>query len=91
MCVWFYFSFVCLHVCAYASKFKVLPAGVPPSQALPGFLITALPSVCDPAVLDVLAVWNKTQQKKDGDEPVVGSQEEIRGPSGCTPLEGKMF
>jgi len=32
-------------------------AGVPSSQALPGFLITAPPSVCIPAVLGALAVW----------------------------------
>jgi len=32
-------------------------AGVSLSQALPGFLITAPPSVCVPAVLGALAVW----------------------------------
>jgi len=55
MCVFFYSSFVC--VSAYANvyfktaKIKpnikiILTAGVPSSQALPGFLITAPPSVC---------------------------------------------
>jgi len=32
-------------------------AGVPSSQALPGYLITAPPSVCDPDVIGALAVW----------------------------------
>ena len=65
-CVLFYSSFVCMS--AYANiDFKltiikqniniILIAGVPKSQALPGFLITAPPSVCVPAVLGVLAVW----------------------------------
>ena len=35
---------------------KILIAGVPSSQALPGFLITAPPSVCIPDVIGVLAV-----------------------------------
>jgi len=30
---------------------------VPSSQALPGYLITAPPSVCVPAVIGMLAVW----------------------------------
>ena len=66
MCVLFYSSFVC--VSAYANVyFKttirkqiiriILIAGVPSSQALPGFLITAPPSVCVPDVIGVLAVW----------------------------------
>ena len=36
---------------------------VPKSQALPGFLITAPPSVCVPAVLGALAVWIQTPKK----------------------------
>jgi len=32
-------------------------AGVPSSQALPGYFITAPPSVCVPDVIDALAVW----------------------------------
>jgi len=40
-------------------------AGVPSSQALPGFLITAPPSVCVPAVLGALAVWIQKQNKKN--------------------------
>jgi len=39
-------------------------AGVPPSQALPGYLITAPPSVCVPAVLGALAVRVQNQKKK---------------------------
>jgi len=39
-------------------------AGVPSSQALPGFLITAPPPVFVPAVLGVLAVWIQNPKKK---------------------------
>ena len=39
-------------------------AGVPSSQALPGFLITALPSVLVPVVPGALAVWIQNQKKK---------------------------
>ena len=39
-------------------------AGVPSSQARPGFLITAPPSVCVSAVLGALAVWIQNQKKK---------------------------
>ena len=38
-------------------------AGVPSSQALPGFLITAPPSVCVPDVISALAVWIQNQKK----------------------------
>jgi len=40
----------------------ILLAGVPSSQALPGFLIHAPPSVCVPAVLVALAVWIQNQK-----------------------------
>jgi len=43
-------------------------AGVPSSQALPGFLITAPPSVLVPAVLGALAVWIQNQKTKKGTE-----------------------
>ena len=46
------------------TKRKILIAGVPSSQALLGFLITAPPSVCVPAVIGVLAVWIQNQKKK---------------------------
>jgi len=39
-------------------------AGVPSSQALQGFLITAFPPVLVPAVLGALAVWMQNQKKK---------------------------
>jgi len=39
-------------------------AEVPSSQALPGFLITAPPSVLVPAVFGALAVWIQNQNKK---------------------------
>jgi len=43
----------------------ILIAGVPSSQALPGFLIiTAPPSVCVPDATGALAVWIQNQKKK---------------------------
>jgi len=45
-------------------KEKILIAGVPSRQALPGFLITAPSSVCVPAVIGVLAVWIQNQKEK---------------------------
>jgi len=42
----------------------ILIAGMPSSQALLGFLITAPPSVCVPDVIGVLAVWISIQKKK---------------------------
>jgi len=78
MRVLFYSSFV--RISAYAKVyFKttiikqnikiILIAGVPSSQALPGFLITAPPSVCVPAVIEVLAVWiQKPKKNKNENE-----------------------
>jgi len=82
MCVLFYSSFVC--VSAYANVyFKttirkqiiriILIAGVPSSQALPGFLITAPPSVCVPDVIGVLAVWISKPKKNN---PALRTSEE---------------
>jgi len=76
MCVLFFSSFVCIS--AYANIYfktkiikqniqTILTAGVPSSQALPGFLITAPPSVCVPDVIGVLAVWIQKQNKKVSD------------------------
>ena len=73
MCVLFYSSFVCIP--AYANVyFKttnikqniqiIIISGVPSSQALPGYIITAPPSTCVPDVLGVLAVWIQNQKKK---------------------------
>jgi len=42
----------------------ILIEEVPSSQALPGFLVTAPPSVCVPDVIGVLAVWISNQKKK---------------------------
>ena len=64
MCVLSYLSFVCISVYANVyfkttiiKKKKIIIAGVPWSQVLPGFLDTAPPSVCVPDVIGVLAVW----------------------------------
>jgi len=65
ICVLFYSSFVCIP--AYADVYfkttiikhnikTILNAGVPSSQALPGFLIAVPPSVCVPEVIGVLTV-----------------------------------
>jgi len=73
VCVLFYSSFVCIS--AYANFYfktkiikqniqTILIAGVPWSQALQGFLITAPPSVCVPDVIGVLAVLIQKQNKK---------------------------
>jgi len=73
MFVLFYSSFVCIS--AFTNVyFKttiiqqnikiILIAGVPSSQALSGFLITAPPSVCVSAVLVSLAVWIQNPKKK---------------------------
>jgi len=66
MCVLFYFSFVSLHVCAYASKFEVHcgSAFEPGTSGLP---YSCTPPVCVPDVLGALVVWrhiakNKTSQ-----------------------------
>jgi len=65
---------VCLYICVCKCQLQnnnqqnietILIAGVPPSQALPGFLITAPPSVCVPDVIGVLAVWIQNQKKKE--------------------------
>jgi len=75
VCVLFYSSFVCIsaHANVYfktkiikqnIKMILVLIAGVPSSQALPGFLITAPPSVCVLAVLGALAVWIQNPKKK---------------------------
>ena len=65
-CVLFYLSILCISAYAMVNSKttifkqnikKILIAGVPSSQALPGFLITAPPSVCVPDVIGTLAVW----------------------------------
>jgi len=74
MCVLFYSSFVCTS--AYANVYfkttirkqnikTILIAGVPSSQALPGFLITATPCVCVPQLFDALDVWIQNPKKKN--------------------------
>ena len=42
--------------------------GVPSSQALPDYLITAPPSVCVPHVIGALAVWIQNPKKKKEQE-----------------------
>ena len=65
-CLWirvlFSFSFVCLHVCAHVSNFKVHcgSAFEPGASGLPYY---CTPPVCVPAVLGALAVWLHNQNK----------------------------
>jgi len=65
---------VCLYVCACECllqnnndktkhKNNTNCGLVPSSQELLGYLITAIPSVCVPAVIGVLAVWIQQQTK----------------------------
>jgi len=72
MCVLFYSSFVCIS--AYANVYfktkiikqkiqTILIAGVPSSQALPGFHITAPPSACVSDEIVVIAVWIQKNKK----------------------------
>jgi len=71
MCVFFSSSFVCIS--AYANVYfkttiikpSILTAGVPSSQVLPGFLITAPPFAFVSAVLCALTVWIQKQKKKN--------------------------
>jgi len=74
MCILFYFSFILLHVYAFAIHSMSI-ADVSSSQALPGFLITAPPSVCVPDVIGAQAVWIQNQKKRqrNGRPPVSGS------------------
>jgi len=64
MCVLFYFFFVCLHVCAYVSKFKVhcWSAFEPGASGLPHY---CTPPACVPDVIGGLTVWwhNKKKEK----------------------------
>jgi hypothetical protein len=73
MCILFYALFVCIpayaNVCFQTTIIHqnikiILIEGVPSSQALPGYLITAPPSVCVPAVIGVRAVWIQHQNQK---------------------------
>ena len=63
----FVFSSISLQFDRICVRLPFIPfsiAGVPPSQALPGYLIIAPPSVCVPAVLGVLVVWIQNQKRK---------------------------
>jgi len=64
MCVLFYVSFVCLHVCVYASKFKVHcgSASEPGASGLPYY---CTPPVCVPDVIGALAVWRHKNKQKN--------------------------
>jgi len=56
MCVLFYFSFECLHVCAYAFKFMV-HCGSTFEPGASGLAYYCTPPLCVPALIGALAVW----------------------------------
>jgi len=64
MCVLFYFSFVCLRVCAYAFKFKVHFGSdfEPGASGLPYYFT---PPVSIHTVIGELAVWRDNKQKQN--------------------------
>jgi len=64
MCVLFYSSFLCIHVCAYASKFMVhcLSALWPGASGLPYY---CTPPVTVPDVIGALAVWRHKNRKRE--------------------------
>jgi len=63
MCVLFYFSSVCRHVCANAFNYKVHcgSAFEPGASGLP---YSCTPPVCVPAVIGGLTVWRHNNNKK---------------------------
>jgi len=63
MCVLFYFSFVCLHVCANAFKFKVY-CGSAFESGTSGLPYYCTPPLCIPAVIGGLAFGGITKQKQ---------------------------
>jgi len=65
-CAWFSLSCLFEYMCTRRPFISWSIAGVPPSQALPGYLITAPPSVCIADVIGVLAVWIQQPKKKKG-------------------------
>ena len=62
-CVLCFMKFLFEYMCTRLPFILWSIAGVPSSQALPGYLITAPPSVCVPAVIGVLAVWIQQQNE----------------------------
>jgi len=57
-------SFLFDYICTRLPFISWSIAGVPSSQALPGYLITAPPSVCVPDVIGAVAVWIQKQKQK---------------------------
>ena len=72
MCVLFYFSFVTLHVCAHAFKFKV-HCGSAFEPGASGLLNYCTPPVCVPVIIGGLTGWwhNNNQKKKAWCVPAV--------------------
>jgi len=62
-CVFCSMSLLIDYTCMHLPFIPWSIAGVPSSQALPGFLITAPPPVLVPAVLGALTVWIQNQNK----------------------------
>jgi len=64
ICVFCSVSLLFDYMCMRLPLILCFIAGVPLSQAFPGWLITAPPSICVPAVLGALDVWIQNQKKK---------------------------
>jgi len=64
VCFLFDFSFLCLHVCAYAFKSNIRCGSAlgPGASGLPYY---CTPPVCVPAVVGGLTVWRHNKQKKN--------------------------
>jgi len=63
MCILFYVFSIWIHVYVLPIH-TMVHCGVPSSQALPGYLITAPPSVCVPDVIGALACGFQAKKKK---------------------------
>jgi len=63
-CVWCSLSCLFEYMCTRLPFIWFSIAGVPSSQALLGYLITAPPSVCVPDVIGALPVWIQQPKKK---------------------------
>ena len=63
-CVFCSVSLLSVYMCVRMPSSPKSIAGLPSSWALPGFPVTAPPSVCVPAVIGALAVWRQKKQNK---------------------------
>ena len=74
LCLFYLISFVCFCHLSHGPF-----VGVPSSQALPGFLITAPSPVLIPAVHGTLAVWIQNQKNKNTFHPTQEAEYRFSG------------